>query len=71
MSFGKATKQISELQDAGKVYDVVIKLGATTATDDRGSEEVVTENITPPSSKMIEQALQMFVGDIQQNGSGI
>lgn len=66
VSFGKATKIIPVLQEAGKVYEVVIKLGATTATDDRGSEEVVTENVQPVPADVIESALHVFVGDIQQ-----
>lgn len=63
---GKATKSIDAFQDAAKTYEVVIKLGATTATDDRGSVEVpVTDhvNVTP---EQVHAALHTFVGTIEQ-----
>lgn len=37
--FGKATKDVAFFQDANKSYDVVVKLGAWTESDDRGREE--------------------------------
>lgn len=66
LCFGKATKDIDQFQDADKTYDVIVKLGATTATDDRGADEVPRENIQPIEASAIEAALQTFVGTIEQ-----
>ncbi len=79
LCFGPATKQISLIQDADKTYEVVVKLGATTPTDDRGSEESKVEasgatdadadadtHIEEPSEARIQEALQQFVGTIEQ-----
>lgn len=66
LCFGKATKDINQFQDADKRYDVEVKLGATTATDDRGAEEVIRENVEPIAPDVIEAALQTFVGTIEQ-----
>ena len=44
--FGKATKDVEEFQEADKEYVVTVKLGATTATDDRGSEESQGDEVT-------------------------
>lgn len=80
LCFGPATKQISLIQDATKQYEVVVKLGATTSTDDRGSEEVVVlaastpaedvpaAAVTPaiPSEEQVREALKAFVGTIEQ-----
>ncbi|MDZ4745416.1 MAG: tRNA pseudouridine(55) synthase TruB [bacterium] len=65
LCFGPATKQISLIQDADKAYDVVVKLGATTSTDDRGSEETIIE-CEPVSEDRIKEALLQFVGTIEQ-----
>lgn len=79
LCFGPATKKISLIQDADKTYEVVVKLGATTPTDDRGSEETVVESVASaanntglapssgePSEASIQAALQQFVGTIEQ-----
>src|SRR3954453_4580932 len=44
---GKATKLCEQLMDSPKQYEAVIKLGATTATDDPESPEVLTPNLQP------------------------
>lgn len=64
--FGKATKQIATFQDADKAYDVTIKLGARTATDDRGAAEEPVADATPIDADRIVDVLQGFVGDIVQ-----
>lgn len=66
LCFGKATKSIESFQDAEKAYDVTIKLGATTATDDRGSDEVVVTPSVDVDTDTILAALRTFVGTIQQ-----
>ena len=64
--FGKGTKQVDSFQAQDKVYDVVVKLGATTATDDRGSEEVVSENTKEIAEDKVVEALDSFVGTLTQ-----
>jgi tRNA pseudouridine55 synthase len=64
--FGKATKEIASIQDADKTYDVVVKFGATTATDDRGSDEVVGNNVQPLELSSVTEALLSFTGTIEQ-----
>lgn len=65
LCFGPATKKISLIQDADKIYEVVVKLGATTPTDDRGSAEsiVVSE---PVAEVLVQEALRQFTGTIEQ-----
>lgn len=66
LCFGKATKTIDEYQNGTKQYDVVIKLGATTETDDRGAAEIVTENVNVCSEQLVLETLNSFVGEIDQ-----
>jgi tRNA pseudouridine55 synthase len=66
LATGKATKQISQLQEMQKVYIAKIRLGATTASFDREFEE---ENITSVSNlnrQEVDKSLQTFSGKIQQ-----
>src|SRR5213083_2160572 len=44
---GKATKLCERLMDQAKQYEATIKLGATTATDDPESPEIVTAQFSP------------------------
>ncbi|MCL4154143.1 UNVERIFIED_CONTAM: hypothetical protein GTU68_064681, partial [Idotea baltica] len=63
---GRHTKQISGIQDAEKEYEVVFKLGATTASYDA---ELPEENLIDASHigpEQIEKALQQFRGEITQ-----
>jgi len=63
---GKATKSINTFQDQPKEYVAVIRLGATTKTDDsEGTEENVMQ-IDHITRGEIEQTLQQFIGDIEQ-----
>lgn len=67
LCFGPATKRISIIQDADKTYEVVVKLGATTPTDDRGSEEITSDAIAnEPSEEVVRTALNTFLGTIEQ-----
>jgi tRNA pseudouridine55 synthase len=66
LCLGKMTKSIDEFQAQRKTYRAVVKLGATTATDDA---EAAEENITATgqiTNQDISFAVQRFVGDIQQ-----
>lgn len=65
---GKATKDVDDFQEEQKTYEVVAKLGAVTATDDRGADEepysgegVVDLSSLAPSH--IEEALLTFMGE--------
>jgi len=63
---GRATKKIEELQKLPKVYSGIIRLGATTPCYDLEQEvdqTYPTDHITP---EMIQEATQLFVGEIQQ-----
>jgi len=63
---GKHTKQISNYQDQRKEYAAVIKIGATTKTDDSEGEE---QNIKPfehIENNQIVEVINSFVGEIQQ-----
>jgi tRNA pseudouridine55 synthase len=66
LCFGKATKRIDEYQAAEKEYVTTVKLGATTATDDRGAEEHIVAIPATVTEASIHAALQQFVGTIEQ-----
>ncbi len=66
LCFGKATKTIVNYQNLPKKYSGVIKLGATTKTDDSEGEE---ENITDSSHithEMVNKVLPEYTGKIMQ-----
>lgn len=63
---GRATKRVEEFQDEEKTYQVTIRLGATTETDDRGSSERIVEGAQPVAEDRVIEALQRFVGTIEQ-----
>ena len=63
---GKATKQVEELQSHTKEYVATLRLGSTTPSFDRETEEDAeypTDHIT---RELIEQTLPKFVGEIMQ-----
>ncbi|MFN8367630.1 MAG: tRNA pseudouridine(55) synthase TruB [Candidatus Kapaibacterium sp.] len=63
---GKATKSINTFQDQPKEYVAIIRLGATTKTDDaEGEEEHVVDVSTLPLDA-ITNALPQYTGEIQQ-----
>jgi tRNA pseudouridine55 synthase len=63
---GKATKSCERLMGEPKGYETTAKLGATTATDDRTSAEIVVQAEREPSREEIERACAAMVGTIQQ-----
>lgn len=65
LCFGKATKDIESLQEGVKTYEVTIRLGGDSTTDDRGGE--CTERIIEPiAADDIITALMSFTGTIDQ-----
>ncbi len=64
--FGKATKDIAFLQDDDKVYDVEVKLGATSTTDDSAGEITDVQNVHQHTDAEVLAALLSFKGAIDQ-----
>lgn len=63
---GKATKRIDEIQVGVKEYVATLKLGATTPSFDKETEEDAifpTDHIT---KELVEEVLSQFVGTIEQ-----
>ena len=63
---GKATKASQSLMDQPKGYEATIRLGATTATDDPESEEIITPDAAEPTLEQIRAMTKMFLGTIPQ-----
>ena len=63
---GKATKRIDELQAGVKEYVATLKLGATTPSFDKESQEDATYPTDHITKEMVEEVLQQFVGTIEQ-----
>lgn len=63
---GKKTKDISEIQDAPKVYEAKIKLGYTTASYDTESEEVFSADVSHLTQENIASVLESFIGESLQ-----
>lgn len=66
MALGRATKCIDQIMQTDKRYRTDIDLSAFTSTDDAEGERDDVEVESPPTRAKIEQALQQFLGDIQQ-----
>src|SRR5579862_1645781 len=63
---GKATRLCEKLMDQPKEYLAVIKLGATTPTDDPESQESPLVGASEVNRAQVEVALKNFVGEILQ-----
>lgn len=63
---GKATKQIDTLHAGTKEYIAQLRLGATTPSFDRETEEDQTYPTAHLSRELIEQTLPRFIGRIEQ-----
>lgn len=63
---GKATKRIDELQADVKEYIATLKLGATTPSFDKETEEDATYPTAHITKELVEATLQQFVGTIEQ-----
>lgn len=67
IAVGKATRVIEYMTEAGKLYCGQVTLGYATTTED-ASGQIVASKAVPPdlSAQAIDQAMQMFVGQITQ-----
>ncbi len=63
---GAMTKQISTFQEQTKAYQTVVKLGATTKTDDAEAEEEHLQSTEHLTELSVAAAVQKFVGEISQ-----
>lgn len=64
--FGEATKFSQFLLDSDKSYQVVAKLGVTTATGDREGEIIKTQPVIDVDVARIQQVMTTFLGEIDQ-----
>ncbi|MFY1707242.1 tRNA pseudouridine(55) synthase TruB [Tritonibacter scottomollicae] len=65
VALGEATKTVPYITDAMKAYSFTVTLGAATNTDDAEGEVLATSE-TRPTDADIKNALQGFIGEIQQ-----
>ncbi|MBT2620194.1 MULTISPECIES: tRNA pseudouridine(55) synthase TruB [Chryseobacterium] len=63
---GKFTKRIPEIQDAPKEYWTEIKIGVQTESYDTEKPEILHQDISNISEEQIKEALQKFIGEIDQ-----
>jgi tRNA pseudouridine55 synthase len=63
---GPMTKRISEFQEQTKAYQAVVKLGATTKTDDAEAAEENIQDTSHLAEASIHAALEQFRGNIEQ-----
>ena len=63
---GKFTKKIPEIQDAPKEYWTEIKIGVQTESYDTEKPEILPINYYHITEKDIHQALEKFIGEIDQ-----
>ncbi|KEJ90387.1 tRNA pseudouridine(55) synthase TruB [Sulfitobacter donghicola] len=65
VALGEATKTVPFITDALKAYEFTVRLGVSTNTDDAEGEVLETTDIRPDDAA-IKEALNQFVGDIEQ-----
>ncbi|MEQ6249799.1 tRNA pseudouridine(55) synthase TruB [Sulfitobacter sp. HNIBRBA3233] len=65
IAFGEATKTVPYITDALKAYTFTVRLGQATNTDD-AEGELIASSDDRPDDGAIKEALQQFVGDIEQ-----
>jgi len=63
---GEATRLAEYLADAGKEYDALLVLGATTTTEDASGEVVTEADANHLNEADVVRVLPQFIGDIQQ-----
>jgi len=62
---GSYTKRADEYSKQDKVYEVTMRLGSTSTTaDEEGDKTEISDKV--PDFDAVEEAMQSFVGDIQQ-----
>ena len=62
---GKGTKLCDMLTDRNKTYEVIMRLGITTDTEDM-TGTILTEEEVLCTEQQVEEAIQQFVGNIEQ-----
>ena len=62
----EATKKLHEIVAQEKEYEVTIKLGETSVTDDEEREKTIIASATNPTSMEVERAVKRFIGVIEQ-----
>ncbi|MEY8828141.1 tRNA pseudouridine(55) synthase TruB [Sedimentitalea sp. XS_ASV28] len=65
IALGEATKTVPYITDALKAYTFTVRLGQSTNTDD-AEGEIIAQSDLRPTDEEIKNALNAFVGDIQQ-----
>ncbi len=65
IALGEATKTVSYVTEASKCYRFLVRLGAATNTDDVEGE-IIAQSDLRPSDDDIKEALNRFIGDIEQ-----
>lgn len=63
---GKSTKKIEELQSHTKEYIATLKIGATTPSFDKETEEDAVYPTEHINKELVEETLKKFVGTIEQ-----
>ena len=65
IALGEATKTVSQMMDAEKVYRFLIAWGSSTTTLDREGEVTATSDVRP-TPEAVAAVLPRFVGEISQ-----
>lgn len=65
IAFGEATKTVSYVMDGIKVYQFTVRWGESRTTDDAEGEVTATSDVRPDEAT-IGEALEKFIGDIEQ-----
>jgi tRNA pseudouridine55 synthase len=66
LCLGTATRLTEYVQQMRKTYLAVLRLGARSDTDDREGAITIDTQTEPPTSEMVSDHLQAFVGEIDQ-----
>lgn len=66
LGIGVATRLLEYVQDMAKTYQAVVRLGATSDTDDADGTVTEIAGATPPSRDAVADALASFLGEIDQ-----
>jgi len=66
LMLGKCTKLCERVMGQPKQYEATIKLGATTPSDDRETQEIISTFDAIPTEAMVLDVCGKFVGTIQQ-----
>ncbi|WP_339007105.1 tRNA pseudouridine(55) synthase TruB [Lactococcus formosensis] len=67
VAVGKATRLLEYMEEAGKVYEGEVTIGFSTETEDAEGKVIETTSVPLTlSEKEIDEAIRLFVGEIQQ-----